>query len=134
MYYVMVYGSLKKGFGNHHLLSRSEFVGNAVTKDSHFSMISLGSFPGVFDEGSNKIKGEVYFVDEMTLRSLDRLESEGSFYSRREYPMVLSDGTELDCFIYILLDKPYWKSYGEEIPEEISGKALVWSWNRQVDW
>lgn len=93
---VMVYGSLKEGFGNHRLLIGQEFLGTFETADPEFFMISLGAFPGVHKGGSGRILGEVYRVDEDCFRSLDALEGNGYFYTREEvnaYCVMRPDGT-----------------------------------------
>ena len=133
MYNVFVYGSLKRGFGNHGLLSQSEFLGEAETCDSRFKMVSLGGFPGVYDVGNDKIRGEIYSVDPYTLRNLDRLESEGSFYSRRTFSFKLSDGTTIDSFIYILLDDFGISSNDIAFNgDEQSSQVAFWSLARKV--
>jgi gamma-glutamylcyclotransferase (GGCT)/AIG2-like uncharacterized protein YtfP len=133
MYNVFVYGSLKKGFGNHGFLSQSEFLGDATTVDSRFRMVSLGSFPGVYDVGNDKIKGEIYSVNHYTLRNLDRLESEGSFYSRRTFSFELSNGQIIDSYIYILLDD-FSGSNDDSILDssEESSRIAFWTSDRKV--
>lgn len=79
---VFVYGTLRRGCSNHGLIARSEYLGEAVT-DTGYSMLHLGGFPGVVKKGNYSIYGELYEVDEATLRQLDRLEGHPSFYERR---------------------------------------------------
>lgn len=88
MNFVFVYGSLKKGFGNHRLLVESELICEAVTLDSKYNMRSCGGFPGVHSNGENRISGELYSVDDITFESLDRLEGNGHFYNREEVFLV----------------------------------------------
>jgi gamma-glutamylcyclotransferase (GGCT)/AIG2-like uncharacterized protein YtfP len=75
MYRVFVYGSLLKGMGNHPLLKDSKCIGTTISPEG-FDMIDLGYFPGVLqnDESIGKVIGEVYEVDDDTLRRLDCLE------------------------------------------------------------
>ena len=80
---VFVYGTLKKGFGNHILLEGSKFLGYAKTNPL-FTMVSLGGFPAVIIDGETSIQGEVYEVNEEALRSLDRLEGHPNWYKRIE--------------------------------------------------
>lgn len=82
---VFVYGSLRKGFGNHYLLENSQFVKEATL--SGFQMYSLGGFPAITHSRSkkDKIKGEIYEVNEATLYHLDRLEGHPNFYFREAY-------------------------------------------------
>ena len=78
---VMVYGTLKKGFGNHRLLHGSEYAGPASVAGT---MYSLGAFPAVTLGGERTVLGEVYDVDESVLRSLDSLEGYPGWYNREE--------------------------------------------------
>lgn len=84
---VAVYGTLRKGFGNHVLLLNSEFIGQE-TLSVPYVMHSLGGFPGLVPSDNNHdIVFEIYNVDDKTLRSLDMLEGysgdeEWDFYSR----------------------------------------------------
>lgn len=85
---MFVYGTLKKGFGNNHLLSGDTFVGEATTLPN-FTMFSMGGFPGVSKEGETQIRGEIYEVSPSTLERLDRLEGHPNWYIREEVPTSL---------------------------------------------
>lgn len=78
---VFVYGSLKKGFGNHHVISKGEFISVDETLYNDWHMFNMGGFPGVV-EGTKVVTGEVYEVDDEVMAGLDRLEGNGSFYTR----------------------------------------------------
>jgi len=82
---VFVYGSLKRGFGNHQLLEESEFIGHHITEPL-YEMRSLGGYPGVLLNGDTPISGELYRVDEATFQRLDRLEGYPRFYQRLQIP------------------------------------------------
>lgn len=97
---VMVYGSLKRGFGNHSVLEESEFLGATETAASKYDLVSLGPFPAALNHGTHNIKGELYSVDRKTLKNLDILESNGKFYNRE--PVRLIDGTI--AWVYFLSD------------------------------
>ncbi len=79
---VAVYGTLKKGRGNGHLLNTSEFKG-ATRTDPEYTMYSLGGFPCITLEGDTAIHIEVYEVDECVFSRLDGLEGYPSFYDRK---------------------------------------------------
>ena len=97
---VFVYGTLKKGFGNHGLLQGAKFIGKAVTTEPYAMYVS-GGIPFVTpNEKVSPIKGEVYFVDETTLSSLDRLEGHPDWYCRRETWVELEDGREVHAWLY----------------------------------
>lgn len=97
-----VYGTLKKGHGNHRLLERSEFVGNGEIKG--FSLYDLGPFPAVIDskDACEVVVGELYEIDEQTLVAMDRLEGEGFLYKRRQVNVSVCEN-ELDAFVYVFL-------------------------------
>ena len=85
---VFVYGTLRHGQGNwaRALKDKAKLIGFANTPGDIYH---LGGFPGVIlpttDDraAGNMVYGEVYEVDDSTLKALDRLESEGSMYHRR---------------------------------------------------
>lgn len=78
---VFVYGSLKKGYGNHRLLEDAKYLGTHVT-DPAYTMVGLGGFPGVILTGDTSIHGELYEVTPMEFEYLDGLEGYPSFYNR----------------------------------------------------
>lgn len=101
---VFVYGSLKKGYGNHPILGNSECLGGAVTK-LQFQMHSFGGFPALV-KGDKSYQGEVYLVDEATMVRLDRLEGYPHFYTRQQYEVYMPDSnTEVDAWIYTLANE-----------------------------
>ncbi|WCP66793.1 gamma-glutamylcyclotransferase [Vibrio tubiashii] len=79
---VFVYGTLRQGQSNHHLLAHSEWLGKHATPPI-YSLYDLGAYPAVVD-GHSVIYGEVYRVDEQTLRQLDRLEDVPITYRREQ--------------------------------------------------
>lgn len=78
---VGVYGSLRKGFHNHSLLSGCKLLGTVKTEPI-FNLYSLGGFPGLLPGGTTAVTLEVYLVKNIsTQQSLDRLEG----YRSEEY-------------------------------------------------
>lgn len=99
---VFVYGSLKQGYGNHHFVATSKFLGETRTLKRAYKMLALGSFPGVFKGGKHSIEGELYEVNDLVLSNLDRLESNGYFYKREL--ILLANGQE--AWMYVCLQEP----------------------------
>lgn len=97
---VFVYGSLKRGFGNHDILNGSEFICSTRTKGRGFKMASLGSFPAVLRGGKNSIAGELYQVDLMTMVHLDMLESNGELYQRKQVDLESGHKAWMYFFLY----------------------------------
>ncbi|MBF4246222.1 gamma-glutamylcyclotransferase [Vibrio anguillarum] len=69
---VFVYGTLRRGESNAHLLEKSEMLGSFYTP-ADYALYDLGPYPGL-TQGQQSIAGEVYRVDEQTLAKLDILE------------------------------------------------------------
>ncbi len=92
---VFVYGTLKKGMGNHTILSKSRFIGNAITLRRSFCMYDNRFFPFVVNADNNDgsfISGELYEVNEETRQRLDTLEGVPFLYNSMEIKVsLLSD-------------------------------------------
>jgi gamma-glutamylcyclotransferase (GGCT)/AIG2-like uncharacterized protein YtfP len=123
---VAVYGSLKKGFGNHRLLSDSFLLvrSECNTSDSSFTMGSLGSYPGVVEGGTDKIQVEIYMVSPEVLLRLDRLEGHPSFYKRKvfEFSCESEGGDEkVSAWMYIYQD-----TLNNRIKDKTLSGAITW--------
>lgn len=82
---VFVYGTLKKGFGNHAILRESKFVKEDMLPISALSGIGFPFATFTDDPTAPLLKGEIYEVtDESTLRRLDMLEGSPDWYVRTE--------------------------------------------------
>lgn len=120
---VFVYGTLKRGKGNHHFLEDELYLGTAESVSKSFIMLGKSSFPYVAEVNpgsvqAGKIRGEVYAVDAFTMTKLDRLEGNGSFYTRQKKFFTLKDqevkGRDervlrptLSCWVYMVPHKDY---------------------------
>ena len=80
---LFVYGTLMKGMRNHVYIEKSKFIGEATTGPM-YELMSNGSIPAMRD-GKETVKGEIYEVDDETLKSLDVLEEVNTkLYEKRE--------------------------------------------------
>lgn len=110
---VFVYGSLKRGLGNHVLLAGSTFLGLDKV-ESGFNMVSLGAFPGVVPANPGyPVLGEVWEITDEVLSDLDMLEGHPRFYRRVRVPTRFGE-----AWIYVLPPE-----YDEEQARVIRG---VW--------
>lgn len=120
---VFVYGTLKRGIHNHRLLETSEYIGEGFTVEK-FRMYTTG-FPVLFESDhpdAKSVFGEVYDVDDDTLKRLDQLEAEGRMYDRKDITVYLTSGPPgytggvydgaVQCYIG---NEQYWKN--SKIPE-----------------
>jgi gamma-glutamylcyclotransferase (GGCT)/AIG2-like uncharacterized protein YtfP len=117
---VFVYGTLKKGIHNHRLLENAEFIGRAYTVDG-FKMYSVG-FPVIrFSDDGDPVYGEVYDVDDETLKRLDHLENEGVMYNRKEINVIVEgmDVVDANVSVYVGNDE-YWDRQGPDPYERLN--------------
>jgi gamma-glutamylcyclotransferase (GGCT)/AIG2-like uncharacterized protein YtfP len=92
---VFVYGTLKRGFRNHHLMAEALFVGDFVAHG--LRLYDLGPFPMAVAEACFQVQGEVYGVTSQHLEALDRFEGVPRLYQRAKWQ--LSDGQ--DAWVYV---------------------------------
>lgn len=100
---LFVYGSLKKGFDNHHLLSKhAKRIGKAITV-SKFGMFedSFGNYPYLIPVPQMRIHGELYEIHRKELlEKLDRFEGYPDYYERKKILVKTHRGT-VRAFVYI---------------------------------
>ena len=96
---LFVYGTLKRGFGNHHYLKTERYIGRAVTKEK-YALYEAGIPCVVKNRPVCRIKGEVYEVTKETLRNIDLLEGHPFCYRREKIPVILENGTRIEAWIY----------------------------------
>lgn len=94
MHAVFVYGSLMSGMGNNRVIAGGQLLGEARIYGT-FKMLDLGHFPGLVEGNfgrANRVIGEVWLVDDETMRRLDRLEGYPRMYDRRSVVAALASG------------------------------------------
>ena len=98
---VAVYGTLKEGYGNHHVLGGSKLIGKGRTMNK-YPMVSSG-IPFVFPrkgEGEHVVV-ECYMVDKYDMQSVDGLEGHPTNYVRRKTYIRLDDNvTIVSAWLY----------------------------------
>lgn len=101
-----MYGTLKRGFHNNVFLDNAQYLGEYHTLDK-FELYTDASFPIPYLTDSlnprrlpARVFGNLYRVDEETLRDLDRLEGNGMFYQRR---LIRIQNHPRECWAYFIL-------------------------------
>jgi len=102
---VFVYGTLREGQANAHFLADAQYLGGHQTP-AQYALYDLGTYPAVV-EGHQSISGEVYLVNEATLRALDELEDVPVEYRRElistpfgeAWIYLYQDSSQLDVMI-----------------------------------
>jgi gamma-glutamylcyclotransferase (GGCT)/AIG2-like uncharacterized protein YtfP len=105
---LFVYGTLKEGYGNNWYLQRNnaEKVANTTTAEEYI-MFNAG-FPVMMEPvdcndltlPALQCKGEVWKLNNVALEQVDRLESNGDMYNRKEITVTLEDGTTMNVWSY----------------------------------
>lgn len=90
---LFLYGTLKRGQRNHALLAGQEYLGPASTPP-RFVLYHCGPYPGLVlaDNEGVAVDGELWRVDDETLRRLDTLEQVPTVFDRREISLPDRDG------------------------------------------
>lgn len=92
---VFVYGTLRNGHSNHHLLKEAHCYGIGST-EAAYAMYLLGGYPYVTgSETRYPIVGELYAVDGDTLKTLDSVEGHPRYYERREITVIVGEERHL---------------------------------------
>ncbi len=120
---VSVYGSLRRGCGNHHVLDGATYKGEFTTEPI-YSLYSLGGFPGLKQNGTTAVVMEVYECDETIAARVDRLEgytpesNNNWFYDKIQ---IQTPFGEAGTYIYVpnvderkLVESGDWKNYKKE--------------------
>lgn len=98
---VAVYGTLKAGHSNHHIISASNYVGAGKTA-TDYPMQDQG-IPFVFDFAGvgGKINVEVYDVKSDKIKdAVDSLEGHPTNYERKLTNIKMLDGSVKSCWLY----------------------------------
>ena len=104
---LFAYGTLMVGFSAHAFLIDAQFISHGILYGARLVHLPEG-FPGAI-EGEGEILGEVYRVDEETLRAIDRYEEyyedspEKSLFIRKLKPVRLIPMDEwVEAWVYLL--------------------------------
>jgi len=104
MHLIFVYGTLRRGSARSIFIRfpRSEFIADAKVSGT---LYDLGTYPGLLlDESDSKVIGEVYEVDDETLRELDDFEA-SSAYLRKQVDIFVGTQRRV-CWIYVPEQNP----------------------------
>jgi gamma-glutamylcyclotransferase (GGCT)/AIG2-like uncharacterized protein YtfP len=101
---IFVYGTLKRGFSNHHHLDGQAFLGAARTAPGH-ALYAVAEYPGMVrqEDDAEGVSGEVWSVDDECLARLDILEctAEG-LYGREAVRMGQPfEGRSVEAYVYL---------------------------------
>ncbi len=94
---IFVYGTLRKGCGNHFVMEEAEgrYIGKGVV--SGYEMYTNGAYPMVI-RGSGTVVGELYEVSDLV--TLDELEGYPKLYIKETVLVELESGEKVKALIY----------------------------------
>ena len=118
-YTVFTYGTLMKGQRNHHYLTESRFLCDAIL-EGYGLFDTPEDYPAAVGMDDHKVYGELYEIDKNTKASMDELEEVGILYECKEVIVETEKGKK-NAFFYEYLQstegmKPY-KDKGKWISE-----------------
>ena len=115
---LFVYGTLKRDYSNHALLTSALFVSEAATTEMYGFYLGPDEYapgerkipflfakPKVGDSAVH-VRGEVWEVDSSTLAQLDELEGHPDWYQRKKITVCLRSGESVSAFTYLLPEAP----------------------------
>lgn len=103
-YTLFVYGTLKKGFANHHLLREADYLGKGRTKRKY--ALYVDSIPYVVKEPATSfIYGELYQVNASQLERIDWLEGHPNWYCREQIQIVDQHNKTVAAWAYLFPDR-----------------------------
>lgn len=119
---VFVYGSLRTDFWNYDkvLKNRVRHVQEGCIEGSLYHLPA--GYPAAIS-GAGQIYGEVFTLSrDKVIKSLDVLEGyagEGkdNLYERKKCKVLLQDGTEEMCWVYLYVDEAAAKKYGKPVSQ-----------------
>ena len=128
--FVFVYGTLKRGYGNNRLLTRSTFVSEGVVRNHR---LYNSGFPVATPSEGDSITGEVWDIGDSkdTLENLDSLEGcygteddHGMYY--RSTVMAHTESGSIECGMYVGCTY-FWRDFAgmKECPNE--NRLYTWS-------
>lgn len=110
---IFTYGTLRKGRNNHGFLKGCKYLGEAYTS-TEYSLIVSG-LPYLVERPGDGCLGELYEVDQKSLKYIDRLEGHPDFYERKPITVyTIDDNQEVNCEAYIhpdIFNKSMVKNY-----------------------
>lgn len=109
---LFVYGSLKRGFHNHSVLTNEAEPTPATLEGA--KMYSLGPYPAIVLSGDREetVSGEMYSVTKEAVARIDAFEGHPTYYCRKSVVVKDGDGAAHDAWVYEYARRP--KELSEE--------------------
>lgn len=101
-YKVFVYGTLRRGFHNHDLMSKAKHICDGRTTDNMRLVVHRShGIPFTWkDEGGKPLRGELYDIDEKYLMPIHSMEVSAG-YEAKWLPIILDNGETARAIVYL---------------------------------
>ena len=116
---MFVYGTLKKGFSNHHFLTNAKFIDYAITCEKYQMYPCINkSFPFLIkSEKVQQIRGEVFKTSSSELLDvLDFLEGYPNLYIKKIIDVELDNKDIVKALVYVKNEKTFLNSVDYSTP------------------
>lgn len=101
---LFVYGTLKRNCSNSHLLQSAQYLGEGITREQ-YAMYVQGIPYVLKTEQRYCIHGELYTIDNKTLKRLDALEGHPDWYHREQVAILDANNQVITAWIYLYPDR-----------------------------
>ena len=92
------YGSLKRGYSNHHRIAGQRYLADAVTSPC-YRIIELGQYGGMIrDANGFAVKGELWSLDAQCLAEVDEFEMGEGLWQRMPIEVEGHNGVQSYCW------------------------------------
>jgi gamma-glutamylcyclotransferase (GGCT)/AIG2-like uncharacterized protein YtfP len=101
-YKIFVYGTLRRGFHNHHLMSEAKHICDGRTTNNMRLVVHRShGIPFTWkDEGGKPLRGELYDIDEKHLMPIHSMEVSAG-YEAKWLPIILDNGETARAIVYL---------------------------------
>ena len=93
------YGSLKRGYSNHHRIARQKYLADAATV-ACYRIIEIGEYGGMIRDEVNgfAVTGELWAIDAKCLADLDAFEMGEGLWQRMPVLVAGHEGVQSYCW------------------------------------
>lgn len=98
---IFVYGTLRRGFGNHRAMANARPLGVGRTTARYD--LRVDDLPFVMPGATSRVRGELYEIDEAHLARLDAFEGHPKWYRREQVGVEMENGATMLAWMYLYL-------------------------------
>jgi gamma-glutamylaminecyclotransferase len=134
---LFTYGTLQRGNVRNYILDGCAYLGPAKTYEK-FLLKDRGDFPLMVELSKTArkklaldmvvVQGELFNINQETLKYLDRIEGHPDFFTRRQVLIEKPDGTTEMAITYLITpDKTRMFWFNDNVRKTITVKSGVWN-------